>query len=78
MQLENGGLQCYVYSSMLPVNKAVIACPAGPLSAQPLFWQTMLSALSLLLVLAHFTLCIPFIDTTINNTRCACGNIEKL
>ena len=78
MQLENGGLQCYVYSSMLPEHKAVIAGPAGPSSARSLFWPSMLFALSLLLVLAHFTLCVPFIDTIINNKCCACGNIEKL
>ena len=69
--------KCYVYSSMLPVHKAVIAVPAGPLSAQPLFWPSMLSAVSLLLVLAHFTLCLPFIDAIIDNARCACENIEK-
>ena len=70
--------KCYVYSSMLPVHKAVIAGPPGPLSARPIFWPSMLSAVSLLLVLAHFTLCLPFIDEIINNARCACGNIEKL
>ena len=31
-----------------------------------------------LLVLAHFTLCLPFIDAIINNARYACKNIEKL
>ena len=28
--------KCYVYISMLPVNKAVIARPAGPSSTRPL------------------------------------------
>ena len=70
--------KCYVYSSMLPVHKAAIAGPAGPLSARPLFWPSMLSKVSLLLVSAHFTLCLPFIDAIINNARCACENIEKL
>ena len=70
--------KCYVYSSMLTVHKAVIAGPTGPSSARPLFWPSMLSAMSLLLVLAHFTLCLPFIDAIINNARCACENIEKL
>ena len=70
--------KCYVYSSMLPVHKAVIAGPAGLLSARPLFWPSMLYAVSLLLVSAHFTLCIPFIDAIINNVRCVCENIEKL
>ena len=70
--------KCYVYSSMLPVHKAVIAGPAGLSSAGPLFWPSMLSAVSLLLVSAHFTLCLPFIDAIINNARCACENIEKL
>ena len=69
--------KCYVYSSMLPVHKAVIAGPAGSSSGQPLFWLSMLSAVSLLLVSAHFTLCLPFIDAIINNARCACENIEK-
>ena len=69
--------KCYVYSSMLPVHKAVIAGPVGPLSAPPLFWPSMVSAMSLLLVSAHFTLCLPFIDAIINNARCACENIEK-
>ena len=70
--------KCYVYSSMLPVHKAIIAGLAGPASARPLFWSSMLSTVSLLLVLAHFTLCLPFIDAIINNARCACENIEKL
>ena len=70
--------KCYVYSSMLPVHKVVIAGPAGPLSAQPLFWPSMLSAVSLLLVLAHFTLCLSFIDAIINNVRFVCESIEKL
>ena len=63
---------------MLPVHKAVIAGPAGMSSARPLFWASMLSAVSLLLVSAHFTLCLPFIDAIINNARCACEDIEKL
>ena len=63
---------------MLPVHKAVITGPAGPWNARPLFWPSMLSAVSLLLVLAHFTLCLPFIDAIINNARSACENIEKL
>ena len=63
--------KCYVYSSILPVHKAVIAGPAGLLSAGPLFWPSMLSAVSLLLVLAHFTQCLPFIDAIINITRVA-------
>ena len=63
---------------MLPEHKAVVASPAGPVSARPLFWPGMLSAMSLLLVSAHFTLCLPFIDAIINNARCACENIEKL
>ena len=62
---------------MLPVHKAIVAGPAGSASAQPLFWQSMLSAVSLLLVSAHFTLCLPFIDAIINNAHCACENIEK-
>ena len=70
--------KCYVYSSMLPVHKAVIAGPAGPSSARPLFCPSMLSAVSLLLVSAHLTLCLPFIDAITNNARCACENIEKL
>ena len=70
--------KCYVYSSILPVHKAVIAGPTGLSSARPLFWPSMLSAMSLLLVLAQFTLCLPFIDAIINNARCACENIEKL
>ena len=70
--------KCYVYSSMLPVHKAIVASPAGPASARPLFWPSMLSAVSLLLVLAHFTLCLPFIDAIINNARCGCENIEKI
>ena len=70
--------KCYVYSSMLPVHKAVNASPAGPSSARQLFWPSMLSAVSLLLVSAHFTLFLPFIDAIINNARCACENIEKL
>ena len=73
-----GDYKCYVYNSMLPVHKAVIAGLAGPLGARPLFWPSMLSAMSLLLVSAHFTLCSPFIDAIINNARCACENIEKL
>ena len=70
--------KCYVYSSMLPVHKAVIAGPAGQLSGRPFFWSSMLSAVSLLLVSAHFTLCLPVIDAIINNARCACENIEKI
>ena len=70
--------KCYVYSSMLPVHKAVIAGPAGPSSARTLFGPSMLSAVSLLLVSAYFTLCLPFIDAIINNARCPCENIEKL
>ena len=70
--------KCYVYSSMLPVHKAVIVGRAGPSSDQHLFCPKMLSAVSLLLVSAHFTLCLPFIDAIINNARCACENIEKL
>ena len=63
---------------MLPVHKAVINGRAGPKSARPLFLLSMLSTVSLLLVSAHFTLCLPFIDAIINNVRCACENIEKL
>ena len=63
---------------MLPVHTAFIAGPSGPLSARPLLWLSMLSAVSLLLVSAHFTLCLPFIDAIINSARCACENIEKL
>ena len=70
--------KCYVYSSMLPVHKAVIAGPAGPSSARPFFWPSLLSAVSFLLVSAYFTLCLPFIDAIIKNARCACENIEKL
>ena len=70
--------KCYIYSNMLPVHKAVIAGPAGPLSARPLFWPSMLSAVSLLLISAHFTLCLQFIDAIVNDTLCACENIEKL
>ena len=70
--------KCYVYSSMLPVHKAVIAGPAGPSSTRPFFCPSMLLAVSLSLVLAHFTLCLPFIDAIINNAHCACENIEKL
>ena len=62
---------------MLPVHKAVIAGLAGLLSDRPLFWPSMLSAVSLLLVAAHFTLCLPFIDAIINNACCACENIEN-
>ena len=68
----------FVLSSMLPVHKAVITGPTGPSSARPLFPPSMLSAVSLLLVLAHFTLCLPFIDAIINNACCVCENIEKL
>ena len=39
---------------------------------------SMLSAVSLLLVSAHLTLCLPFIDAIINNVCCACENIEKI
>ena len=78
MQLENGGLQMLCYSSMLPVHKAVIACPAGQSSTRPVIWPSMLSAMSLLFVSPHFTLCSPFIDAIINNAICACENIEKL
>ena len=62
MQLENGGLQMLCLQIMLPVHKAVIAGPAGPSSARPLFWPTVLSTVSLLLASANFTLCLPFID----------------
>ena len=61
MQLENGGLQMLC----TPVHKAVIAGPAGQSSARPLVWPSMLSAVSLLLVSAHFNLCLPFIDAII-------------
>ena len=61
--------------SMLPVHKAVVA---GQARAQPLFWRSMLSAVSLLLVSTHFALRLPFIDAIIYNTRCACKTIEKL
>ena len=70
MQLENGGLQCYVYNSMLPVHKAVIAGPAGPSSARSLFWPSMLFALSLLLVLAHL-LCAYHLLIQLSITRVA-------
>ena len=70
--------KCFVYCSILPVHKAVIPGPAGPLSARPFFWPGMLSDVSLSLVLAHFTLCLPFIDAIINNAHCTCENIEKL
>ena len=62
MQLENGGLLMLCLSSMLPVHKAIIAGPAGPSSARPLFWRSMLFTMSLLLVSAHFTLCLSFIE----------------
>ena len=70
--------KCYVYNSMLPVHKAVIAGLAGPACARPFFWPSMLLAVSLSLVLAHFTLCLPFIDAIINNAHCARENNEKL
>ena len=78
MQLENGGLQMLCLQKHVPVHKAVMAGPAGHWSARPLFWPSMLSAVSLLLVSALFTLCLPFIDAIINNARCACENIEEL
>ena len=70
--------KCYVYSSMLPVHKAIIAGPAGPWSPRPLFLAEYALRRVPLLVLAHFTLCLPFIDAIINNARCACENSEKL
>ena len=70
--------KCYVYSSMFIVHKAIIAGPAGPSSTRPVFWPSMLTAVSLLLLSAHFTLCLPFIDAIINNARCVCENIEKI
>ena len=78
MQLENGGLQMLCLESHVTLHKAVIAGPAGPSSARPLFWLSMLSAVSFLLVSAHFTLCLSFIDAIINNAGCSCEDIEKL
>ena len=75
MQLVNGGLQMLCFQQHVTCTQGRAA---GPSSAQPLFWPSVLSAMSLLLVLAHFTLCLPFIDAIINNAHCACENIEKL
>ena len=53
-------------------------------SAGPLFWPSMLSAVSLFIVSAHFTFYsdlfnLPkFIDAIINNTRCACHQKTEL
>ena len=57
--------------------KAVVASPAGPASAVPLFGRVCSPPCPFFL-LAHFTLCLPFIDAIINNAHCACHQLTDL
>ena len=78
MQLENGGLQMLCLQEHVTCTQGRHRLSGRSVEHQTTFWQSMLSAVSLLFVSAHFTPCSPFIDTIINNARCACENIEKL
>ena len=44
------------------VAKAVVAGPAGPELLVPRFWLSMFSAVSLFLLLAHFSLSVPLMQ----------------
>ena len=48
-----------LWPPVLKVAKAVVAGPAGPELLDPLFWPSMLSAVSPFLLLAYFSLSVP-------------------
>ena len=53
-------------------DKAIVVGPAGPASTGPLFWLSMLSAVSLFLSSANFSLGLPLILHVFNHSLMGC------